>query len=195
MLERIMREYQPAPRMPRVSAGRTRCARRAVAAHREPVEMHGEDVEQQHADHELRRRDADEGERPSAPGRRGCRARARRGGPWSGRSTSSKKIAPTISSSVAGRRDQISVGDLGLLQVGAAEIALQRGCRDSADTAREAAGRGRAGGGCSRPSRGVALRPAIMLRRIGGQDEEQEEGDERDADQDQRPPATSRRAR
>ena len=63
--------------------------------------------------------------------------------------------------SVAGRRDEISVGDLGPLDVGAAEIALHEAGRDSASTATTK--------GWSRPSwwrmfatvSGVALRPAI----------------------------------
>ena len=109
MLERIMREYQPAPRMPSVSAGRTRCAERAVAAHRKPVEVHREDVEQQDADHELRRRDATTKEATISPWSTPAAAPERGEKPMVRPMTISQKIAPAISSRVAGSRDQMSV--------------------------------------------------------------------------------------
>ena len=81
----------------------------AVAADREPAEMHGEDVEEQDADDELRRRHGDEGgdHQRLVGDRLPRRSAARR--PMVRPIASSKKIAPTMRSSVAGSRDQISV--------------------------------------------------------------------------------------
>ena len=93
--------------------------------------------------------------------------------------TSSQTMAPTISSSVAGRRDAISVADLGLLQVGAAEIALQQAAEIAQILHAEAAGRGRAAWRMFATVCGVALRPAIWRAGSAGSMIEQDEGDRR----------------
>ena len=72
-----MREYQPPPARPSVTAGRMRWRERAVAAERKPAEQIGKDVEERQPEHELRRRDGDEGEHHGdLVGRRGPRRAA-----------------------------------------------------------------------------------------------------------------------
>ena len=149
--------------MPSVSAGRTRWRERAVAADREPAEP------------ARRRRRAAAGRRriaaprrrrrraPSAPGRRGApRRTAATDAHASGRSAARRRWRRAISSSVAGRRESDQRRDLASAgcRSGRDRPAARR-AEIAPDTARQAAGRGRAGGGCSRPSRAVALRPAI----------------------------------
>ena len=155
----------------------------AVAADREPAELDREDVEKQDADDELRRRDATKEStiRTWSVGRpRFIAANT----PMVRPSASSQRIAPTIRSSVAGRREAISVGDLGLLQVGAAEVALRKARQvapvllverqveaELVADARDRVGRGAPAGD--------------LPRRIGRQDVEEHEGDERDPEEDQ----------
>ena len=117
--------------------------------------------------------------RPSAPGRASRPRQIAARTPMVRPITSSQKIAPTMRRSVAGRRDQISVATSRLLQVGAAEVALRRAPRDSGRYCSwkrpvEAELRG----GCSRPSPALPRAAGDLLRRVGGNDEEEDEGDE-----------------
>ena len=181
-----MRAYQPAPSDAERQRRQDEMRERAVAADREPAELHREDVEQQDADDELRRRDADEGGDHQRLVGRACRACTRRD-----RCPCVRPI-DQLADDGAGhqqqrrrqpRRDQL--GDLGPLQVGAAEIALQQAGRGSASTARRS--------GRSRPSWSAdvldrlaawrcARRSAAPDRPAAGR---ADEGDERDAEQDQ----------
>ena len=183
-----MREYQPPPAMPRVSAGSTRWLSGAVAAERKPAQR------------DRRRHRAavspttncgvetrDEGQRHrhlvGRCGRGGWRHRSRPGKPI----ISSARMAPSISSRVAGRRRAISVADIALAGVGVAEIATGRGVRQIAQILHR-----------QRPVEAelvadllatvwaVALRPAIMAHRIGRDHEGEGEGDDGHAEQDQK---------
>ena len=98
--------------------------------------------------------------------------------------SSSTTMAPASSCKVAGRRERIKRGDLGLLDVGAAEIALQQVAEvaqillperqiepELAADALDRLGSGAAAGD--------------LPHRIGRHQVEQDVGDQRDADQDE----------
>ena len=97
-----MREYQPPPAMPSVSAGRIEMAERhSRDIGNQPSEI-GEDIEQDEPDDELRRRDAGEGEHHDA-----LSALAAPGGGEDARRNADQQLEEDgagISSSVAGRR-------------------------------------------------------------------------------------------
>ena len=94
----------------------------AAPERRQPAQDDGEQIDQQHADQEGRQGDADQRQRLEQSARARCRASARCRRPSGRPATSESSEATKASSSVAGMRSPISVGDRLLELIGDAEI-------------------------------------------------------------------------
>ena len=178
-----MREYQPPPSRPERERRQDEMRPGAVAADGKPVELNGEHIEQQDADDELRRGHADETQ--DHDGVVGSLAALDRG-ENAGRQADQQFAADRPGHQQQGCRQprQDQFGDFGLLDVGAAEIALQKAheiaeillmkrqmqAKLLADVLDRLRGRAAAGD---------------LARRIGRQQEQQIVGDQRNAEQDQ----------
>ena len=183
MADRVIRAYQPPPRIPKVSAGSTRCGEGAIAADREPAELDREHVEQEDSDHELRRRDRRErGDHQDPVDRTAAVGRGDDPGAQADEQLDDDGAGHELQGRRQARQDQRR--DLRLLDVGAAEIALQQ----IAEIAQVLLPQGQveaelAPDALDHRGRGVAARE--LTHRVGRKEVEQEIGHQRDADEDE----------